>query len=158
MLTKLIFGILGVVILTAVFEIIMPDGAFRRYVKFAVSAIFVLIVLTSVDFRNIGGTDFLWGESVEIEQDVLESVQDLRVRELERSVQRELARKGFGGVGVTVRMQSDGEISEVRLNLSDLVLTGEEPNINITMEIRNTVADFLGLEDEKVIADEVERQ
>ena len=158
MLAKLVMGVVGVVVLSSVFEIIMPDGAFKKYVKMGVSAVFVLVVLSSVDFAGIRETNFFTGEQIELNTEVLDKVETMKWRELASRTEQRLASAGFEGTKVSILHDSEGNVSEVRINLSNLVLTSESANINITMEVRRTAAEFLGLSISKVKSDEYQRQ
>ena len=159
MITKLVLGVVGVVVLTAVFEIVMPDGAFKKYVKGSVSAVFVLIVLSSINFRefDLSGLFFTDGTQIETDEEYLAYVNGLVTRELEKKCEAELEKSGYSKVSVEICLDEQKKVQSAYANLSRMVLTVDKSNINITMEIRTLLSETLGVDLQKVRTDEVER-
>ena len=156
MLTKLVMGVVGVVVLSAIFEIVMPDGAFKKYVKGSVSAVFVLIVLSSINFREIDVSSLFFtnGEEIAVDEDYVDYVEGLRTRELEKKCEAKLETCGYLGVSVEICLDEQKKVQSVYANLSGMVLTSDKSNINITMEIRTVLAEYLSVDLQKVRADE----
>lgn len=156
MITKLVMGVVGVVVLSAIFEIVMPDGAFKKYVKGSVSAVFVLIVLSSVNFKEIDVSSLFFtnGEQIEVDEGYVDYVEGLKTRELEKKCEAKLETYGYSKVSVEICLDSEKKVQSVYANLSRMVLTSDKSNINITMEIRTVLAEYLSVDLQKVRADE----
>lgn len=156
MIAKLVFGVVGVVVLSAIFEIVMTEGAFKKYVKGSVSAVFVLIVLSSINFREIDTSSLFLsdGEQIEIDQDFVDYIGGLQVREQEALCAKKLETYGYSGVKVTICLDDQKKVQSVYANLSEMVLTSDKSNINITMEVRRILSEYLSVDFQKVRADE----
>lgn len=152
---KYILSLVGVIILAAVSNLFFSDKKLGKYLNYVFSSLVILLVITPV--VSLVGNGFKWDGSLfdyklETDQDYLNVTGGYKIKLMEKGVEDMLADKGYKNTEVTITGEMGDEIiiSDVRVNLTNLVMDGNLPHINKYDKIRELVATGLNIGKEKV--------
>lgn len=156
-----LLSIVGAVVATTLIEVIMAEGETKKFVKGVASVLVlaaIVIPLPSL-FSNIKtkSIDELTSDSAvtEVDDTYLQRIYENQYKTKELAVQKKLKYAGFDGVTVRIiiRYTSGGEIEieQIIIDKSALVITEENANINIDVEIIKIVSTALSVDSSKII-------
>lgn len=152
-----IIAVLGVVIISVLVEIILPNGQTSKYIK-SILAVFVVYVLVNPVITFLK-TDFdldkyVNSGKVELNQSLLENIYNNQIEAKELELENLLYNNGYERVEVTLvyEIVEDGiKISKAKINIKNLVITSGVENINKYQYIRQVVISELMIKEEDVI-------
>ncbi len=153
-----ILSILGIVVAGIIIDIIVPSGNINKYIK-SVYAIFVVAVLISpiVNFLNKNqGFNFKY-DNYEISAELLNFINQTKVDELEKNIQKELETNGFSNIDIKIEYNvenTDLILKNCIVNLKNLAISPDKLNINKYEFIREVVKKFTNLTDEVIVFNE----
>ena len=154
-----IISIAGVVCLSVMVDLLLPNGQMSKYIKGIFSFIILLVIIMplpnllgkSYDFSNIFDS-----QEAQLQEDYLYQININKVSALEERLQSELKHKGYEGV--TLHLNCDIfakkiEYKSVYVDLSRLVImdnAAHKDMISVKKEISSFLASSIKLEEEKV--------
>lgn len=152
-----IIAVLGVVIISVLVEIILPNGQTSKYIK-SILAVFVVYVLVNPVITFLK-TDFdldkyVNSGKVELNQSLLENIYNNQIEAKELELENLLYDNGYEGVKVTLLyeiVEDSIKISKAKINIKNLVITSGVENINKYQYIRQVVISELMIKEEDVI-------
>lgn len=153
-----VMSIVGIVMMTLVVDIIIPEGQTNKYIKSIFSLLTVFVIasplpgLIKSDF-NIADV-FAPVESVALDENFLQALYSDRVEVLEKKAVDALSAAGVTQIKVTVAAENENnypKIINVLINLEKVVIKGQPSNININEYVIQTVSSVLGIEAGKVV-------
>lgn len=152
-----IIAVLGVVIISVLVEIILPNGQTSKYIK-SILAVFVVYVLVNPVITFLK-TDFdldkyVNSGKVELNQSLLENIYNNQIEAKELELENLLYNNGYEGVKVTLLyeiVEDSIKISKAKINIKNLVITSGVENINKYQYIRQVVISELMIKEEDVI-------
>ncbi|MEG1527737.1 MAG: stage III sporulation protein AF [Clostridia bacterium] len=151
-------AVIGVVILTVLVDIIIPDGQTNKYIKgiMAIIVIFVIIQPLPIIF-NSNLADLTTSDNqdpITIDTNFIEFVNNLSAQERENSLIIYLESKGYKKVECQIVYANSNNIrlvEKVLLNLNNLVIDKNISHINIKEKIIDITAKFLSIEKGQVM-------
>ena len=153
-----VLTIAGVVFLTLSVDIILPDGATNKYIKSIFAVVTVLVIaaplpsLVRSDF-DISGV-FGQSETVQIDGDYLLYIFDKKNAGFEKILKEELNAEGVTGVEFTFLPDKEEygySIGGVLVDMKNLVISGENPNVNAAEKIPELLFSVAGVSKSKVV-------
>ncbi len=150
-----LLGIVGVVILTVLVDLVLPDSKISKYIK-SIMAIFVIAVIISPisDLLRNGfdSNSLVIDSEYAINQDILENLNEQNKNYMEDNIERSLAGLGYSGCDVMISMDSkDSEILYLYVNLCDLVIKENEQHIDYHTKIKELIKNLVNVEEEQII-------
>jgi len=153
MFSNILITISGVAIVGTVFEMLLPDSANKKYLKGAMALvlcyIFISGVLSEVKFEGIGTNAGDYSQGINFER----QVDDLRVNMQTIAIRDHLESKGFSGIQIDIHTKKEDSrliIEKIVLGTKNLVITGQNANINITDKLKELVAEFCNMKTDRV--------
>jgi hypothetical protein len=116
---------------------------------FGVITIFVIAAPLPGLIQNGFNFDFDWGDSVNIDQGYLDAIKQQQLRILEKGTEKMLKKKGVSGIKLTIKGNIEKmvvEIERVEINMSKVVITPDNPNINKNELVIGLVMEGLKIE------------
>ena len=160
-ITNWLLSIVGVVLIGVLVDIILPDGQMQKYIKvvFSVFVVFVMIYpIVNINLNKIDFNKFLYNStSVELNENYLKNYNLEYKNSLEKLTENQLSNNGFMGVDVEININLDKtnfNIEKVILNAKNLVINTNTVHIDKYKEIKGLVANFLYIEEERVVINE----
>ncbi len=153
-----VLSIAGMVILTVIVDIIIPEGQTYKVIKGVFAFVTVLVIaaplpkLLNADFDF---SRFFNGESnyVGYDQTLSDSIYEMRLEQTEERIQRALNNKGVQNAVISIESVNENSfavIKKVEVNLSKAVINAVDGNIISVDEIDSIVAVTAGISCEVV--------
>ena len=155
-----VLSIVGVILLTSVVGIIMPEGKMGLFIKGLLAIISTLVIIQPVINFYSKGFDIeetLNEYDIGLQDDFLYFIQEKRIEEYENHCLDILSDNGIENGKISVEAETSDNriiIKKVRIDLSDSVINHNEEHINILTSIISEVANYLNIEEELIEIDE----
>lgn len=146
-----IISVVGIVLLTTVVSIVMPEGRLARYIKSILAFATILIILSplkDIAGKQIDLSDLFGGSEPQYQQSFLYYINEKKADAVAVRCTDKLKESGMTGGKITVLFFPDTEfqIEKVQVNVKNLVCNEDKPHIDRNVEIQRTLADFLEIE------------
>jgi len=152
-----LISVLCIVIISVLIEIILPTGQTAKYIK-GIFSIFVVYVLINpvVLFLNkdFDISKYINEANINLDETLLKKMYDNQIETRQIDIENQLSSDGFEGVKVRLNykiVDSEIIITKAIVNLNNLVITENAPNINKYQYIRQVVITQYPLKAEEVI-------
>lgn len=152
-----VLSIVGIVILTLIVDIILPEGQTNKYIKsvFAVITVFVIALPIPSLFNgdiDIGGV--LKNEQAGvIDTAFIENLMQERAAVVKDELLKEYKTNGIDNVEVEISYKDDVKFSieKIFINVKNSVIVGSDKNINIKEKVLSITINLLDISDENVV-------
>ena len=148
-----VLSIVGIVLLTLVVDIVLPEGQTGKYIKSVLAIITVFVIASPVPTLLSGDIDVSGVMSDYDAADVDEAfLQDL-FETRKDTLESEFAEEGVSGVKIDISYEKDGyvfEIKKILLDTTDAVIDGSDKNINIKETVRGVTQNALDVPSDMV--------
>lgn len=150
-----LLSIVGVILITVMVEIIIPEGQMNKYVKGVLSIITVFVIVLPLPHLSVDKLDFgkFFNSSVDVDNSFIENLNRQKVIEYENIIETTLTQNGFGGTSVEVvgeLTEPNMKISGINVNLSLLVLSDPQLNINRNEKIEHIIMAVVNVKKEVI--------
>ena len=152
-MTSWLLSIAGIVIIGALVEVLLTDSPMSRFIRGIFGFFVLLVVVQPLPVLLQNGVSAVSG-GVELNTDLLQTINSQTAAAFERSAQNALETAGFGGIIITVDYDNNAlsfKINRVFVNAFDVVLRGLTTGINIENEIIKIVCAVCNIDEGKVI-------
>lgn len=152
-----ILSILGIVLVSVLIEIILPNGQTAKYIKgiFSIFVVFVLINPVVKFFRSdFDVSKYLVADNVAVDEKLLKNLYKEQIIATEKDIESQLESEGFSGVCVDLEYKIVEEkiiLEKAKINIDKLVISDEKANINKYQFIRQVVTENYDIKEEDVI-------
>ena len=152
--------LLGVILLGVLIDVIIHSGSTSKYISgiFAIVVMFVMIspVLNWIknDYKL---SDYFTSMDIELNERLLYNITDNKFNALESDIEAELTDNGYSNVNIDIQfvLNADNvEITQVLVDLSNLVINENSSNINRYVYIRQVVISKVAISEEVVVFSE----
>ncbi len=152
-----VLSIVGIVMLTLIVDIILPEGQTNKYIKsvFAVITVFVIALPIPSLFNgdiDIGGV--LKNEQAGvIDTAFIENLMQERAAVVKDELLKEYKTNGIDNVEVEISYKADVKfnIEKIFINVKNSVIVGSDKNINIKEKVLSITINLLDISDENVV-------
>ena len=151
-----LLGITGVILITVMVEIIIPEGQMNKYIKGVLSIITVFVVVLPLPHLSIDKLDFgrfIGNSAVQVDDKIIENLNRQKVIEYESIIERTLSNNGYSGTQVEVvgdLTEPNMKIDAVNVNLALLVISDPELNINRNEKIEAIIVSVVNVKKENI--------
>lgn len=148
-----VLTIVGVIIITVIVEITMPDGNTNKYIKgiLVIFTVFVMVSpITNLNiFESIKNSDY----DIKLDDSYLGDVNSQIANEYKIIIESKLKTNGYENVTVDIDLKDDEklEIDAVFVYLCDLVLKSNDESINIYNNIKSIIKSVVVVDAEDII-------
>ena len=151
-----VLSLVGVVIITAIVEIILPESNIGKYVKGILALFTIFIMISPVTSVNIG--ELFNSEEYEalIDDDFLTGVNVERVNFYKTQIIEKLNKNGIDKVVINIDWETNNgvlKINNVFVNLCDMVINNNDKNIDIYNNIKKIIISVVDVKVEDIIFD-----
>lgn len=123
-----ILSIAGVISLSVVVELLLPEGSLNRYIRAIFSFIVVLVIiapLPSMVGKQFSYSDIEIEENFSLQEDYIYQLNVYKTEALQESISREIKNRGYDGVVVSVSSEknhAEYKIKDIFVELDNLVI------------------------------------
>ncbi len=144
-----VLSIVGVVLITLLVDVLLPEGETNKYVKSIFSVVTVLLIVSPFPKILHGDVTFLPPPETQIETDAdfLEYLYDVKVKTLTKDLEKRLLQEGYD---VTLRLQCENR-NQTPVPVEIFVSGQDTAQIS---NIKPLLARWCGVEEAKIQAEE----
>lgn len=155
-----LLALLGVILLGVLVDIIIPSGSTSKYISgiFAIFVMFVMIspVLTWIknDYKI---SEYFTNTDIELNDKLLYNINNSKLNALELEIQQQLQDNGYNNVIVDIQFElvaDNVEITQVLIDITNLVINPNSTNINRYVYIRQVVMSHIAITEEVIVFSE----
>ena len=147
-----ILSIIGVVFLSVMLEIIIPDGKTNNFIKCMFALMFMFVVVSPIInlVKNSDVIDFSGMFSASTQDDLTEQ----SLLEMRFQIENHLSKNGVKGVQVEVMGYSTKnytKIEQIKVDLSNLVILEKDEHINKYKLITKLIKEKVEINEENIV-------
>jgi len=149
--------LLGVILLGVLVDAILPSGSTSKYIS-GIFAIFVMFVMISPVLSWIKSdykvSDYFNTTDVQLNEKLLININNSKFNALEKDISNKLSNDGYSNVIIDIQFELDAEnvkITQVLVDLTNLVINQNSPNINRYVYIRQVVQANIAVSEEVIV-------
>lgn len=161
-LSNWILSIAGIICVSVIVELILPDGQMNRYIKGIFSFIIILVVIMPIpkllnrdfDFSNIFDNS-----GYEIDSDYLYQVNLDKMNSVKNEIENQIEKRGYLNVVVSINcdiFDNSMQYKSIFVDLSDLVISGQAEHNNISKikkDISSIIMAIIDIDEEAILYD-----
>lgn len=161
-LSNWILSIAGIICVSVIVELILPDGQMNRYIKGIFSFIIILVVIMPIpkllnrdfDFSNIFDNS-----GYEIDSDYLYQVNLDKMNSVKNEIEKQIEKRGYLNVVVSINcdiFDNSMQYKSIFVDLSDLVISGQAEHNNISKikkDISSIIMAIIDIGEEAILYD-----
>lgn len=161
-LSNWILSIAGIICVSVIVELILPDGQMNRYIKGIFSFIIILVVIMPIpkllnrdfDFSNIFDNS-----GYEINSDYLYQVNLDKMNSVKNEIEKQIEKRGYLNVVVSINcdiFDNSMQYKSIFVDLSDLVISGQAEHNNISKikkDISSIIMAIIDIDEEAILYD-----
>ena len=150
-----VLSIICIVLIGVLMEVVLPEGKTNKLLKSIVAVVSVLVIvspLKNIDINNINFSNLF--NNIEIDSEFVLDTQKNIVEALSRDIENCLEENGYGGVDIRIDASFEEEKTEIKtvfVDLTNLVLSSENLNIDKYTKIIAIIREEVNIDKENVI-------
>lgn len=143
-----ILSIAGIVIVSVLVELVMPEGQMNKYIKSVFSFIIVLVIilpLPKILNKEINLSSQIAYEEIKIQDNYIYNVNLSKISTLTKDINNDLIKQGYNNINLSISANLNDEKMEYRaiyVNLRNLVISDENKHKNI-IEIKEEIKEII---------------
>ena len=162
LISSWILSIAGVITLSVLTELILPEGQMNKYVKTILSFIIVLTII--IPIPKLLKTENLklsfYASDVQLQEDFLYQNNINKISKLEKLIIDSLEKKGYEKITISINaniFESPYIVEGVYVDLSSLVINKNQEHkdiIEVKVEIKKVVQAYVSISEELIVFNE----
>ena len=149
--------LLGIVLLGVLIEVILPPGTTSKYIS-GIFSIFVMFVILSPILTWIKSdyklSDYFTKTDIQLNEKLLYNINNSKLGEIEQIIIEELNTNGYTNVKIDIQFEMEADnvkITQVLVDLQNLVINQNSVNINKYVYIRQVVMSHIAVTEEVIV-------
>lgn len=161
-LSNWILSIAGIICVSVIVELILPDGQMNRYIKGIFSFIIILVVIMPIPKllnRDFNFSNIFDNSGYEINSDYLYQVNLDKMNSVKNEIENQIEKRGYLNVVVSINcdiFDNSMQYKSIFVDLSDLVISGQAEHNNISKikkDISNIIMAIIDIDEEAILYD-----
>ncbi len=153
-----ILGIVGVVVLSIIVDLVMPNGSTSKFIKNIFAFVIVIVILSPIvsflSKKDIKLEDIFENNNITIQEEFLSSVNQKILNKLQEELENDIEEFGISGVQVGLKaniFEEELNIEQVSIDLKKCVIDENISHIDIKTSILKIVLRKINIEEEKIV-------
>lgn len=161
-LSNWILSIAGIICVSVIVELILPDGQMNRYIKGIFSFIIILVVIMPIPKllnRDLDFSNIFDNSGYEIDSDYLYQVNLDKMNSMKNQIEKQIEKRGYLNVVVSINcdiFDNSMQYKSIFVDLSDLVISGQAEHNNISKikkDISSIIMAIIDIDEEAILYD-----
>lgn len=161
-LSNWILSIAGIICVSVIVELILPDGQMNRYIKGIFSFIIILVVIMPIPKllnRDFDFSKIFDNSGYEIDSDYLYQVNLDKMNSVKNEIENQIEKRGYLNVVVSINcdiFDNSMQYKSIFVDLSDLVISGQAEHNNISKikkDISSIIMAIIDIDEEAILYD-----
>lgn len=158
-----IVSIAGIVCISVIVELILPDGQMNKYIKGIMAFLITLVIILPLpkllnsdkDYSNI----FNYDESINVDENYLYQLNLDKLNSLQNDIEKDVEKLGYENVKIYISadiFDSQMSFSSITVDISGLVITNNAEHKNISKikkDITSIILSHVNLDEEVILYD-----
>lgn len=158
-----ILSIAGIICISVIIELILPEGQMNKYIKGIFSFIVILVIIMPIpkligsnfDFSNI----LNYENSVNVDEDYIYQLNLNKLNLLKEDIESEINKYGYENVSVYINcniFENKMNFKSITVDLNSLVISENAEHKDITKikkDITNIILSFIQIDEEEILYD-----
>lgn len=158
-----LISIAGIICLSVIVELILPDGQMNKYIKSVMSFLVTFIILLPLpkllnsdrDYSNI----FNYEENIQVDENYLYQLNLDKANSLKEDIEKDIIKLGYENISVYIScdiFESQMNFTSITVDISNIVITANAEHKDISKikkDITAIVQSYLNLEEEAIFYD-----
>lgn len=158
-----ILSIAGIICISVIVELILPEGQMNKYIKGIFSFIVILVIIMPIpkligsnfDFSNI----LNYENSVNVDEDYIYQLNLNKLNLLKEDIESEINKYGYENVSVYINcniFENKMNFKSITVDLNSLVISENAEHKDITKikkDITNIILSFIQIDEEEILYD-----
>lgn len=158
-----ILSIAGIICISVIVELILPEGQMNKYIKGIFSFIVILVIIMPIpkligsnfDFSNI----LNYENSVNVDEDYIYQLNLNKLNLLKEDIESEINKHGYENVSVYINcniFENKINFKSITVDLNSLVISENAEHKDITKikkDITNIILSFIQIDEEEILYD-----
>ena len=147
-----------IIIISALITMLLPEGKLGKFIKYYFSLIIMIVIIqpiSKINNYNLNYDSIFNEKQINIQLDYLEYVTEKRINNHILDCKKIAENLGIRDVLIDINYNIDekGEIilNKVYINLKNSVIISDKAHINIIVELKDSICDYLAIEEEQVV-------
>ncbi len=159
-----IISIAGIICISVIIELVMPEGQMNRYIKGILSFIIVLVIIlplpkllkTEINLDNM----FEYGQNIKVDEDYLYQLNLNKINVVKEDIEDKIYKRGYKNVSVYISaniFESKMQFKSINVDLSSLVISANAEHndiIKIKKDITNIIKSYVIINEEAILYDQ----
>ena len=149
-----VLSIVGVVVLTTIIEIIMPNGSINKFIKGIFVLFTIFIMISPITRINIGSLFGVNTPNLNLDEEYIEDVNMKKLEEYKILIKDSLSGQGYKNISLDIHgktLNGELKINTIFVDLCNLVLNNEALNINKYEHIKKIIIKIVDVAEEDII-------
>ena len=161
-LSNWILSIAGIICVSVIVELILPDGQMNRYIKGIFSFIIILVVIMPIPKllnRDFNFSNIFDNSGYEINSDYLYQFNLDKMNSVKNEIEKQIEKRGYLNVVVSINcdiFDNSMQYKSIFVDLSDLVISGQAEHNNISKikkDISSIIMAIIDIDEEAILYD-----
>ena len=158
-----IMSIAGIICISVIIELVLPDGQMNKYIKGIFSFIVILVIImpipkligSNLDFSNI----FDYDSNINVDEDYLYQLNLDKLNLVKEDIENEIEKHGYENVSIYINcniFENQMNFKSITVDLTSLVISENAEHKNITKikkDITNIILSLVKIEEEEILYD-----
>lgn len=153
-----VLSIAGIIVLSVLIDLILPNGSTANFIKNIFAYVVILVIITPIfsffSNKEVNIESFFQDNEITLQTDFISSVNQSSLDNLAEKIEKKLESQNIFGVKIGIVgdiFEKTLTISQVSVDLTDLVIKENSSHINIKTSISETILTYLKIDKECII-------
>ena len=159
-LSAWVLSIIGIVFLSVLLDLFIPDGEMNGHIKTTMNFIVILVIILPFPKllnQEINIDEYVSNNEIEIQYDFLYQLNNNKISQIEELLEDSIKRKGLEQVEVIVSANIFDEKMQIELvyvDLKNIVILDKDKHIDIKKEVTACILDNIDIKKELIVFNE----
>lgn len=155
-----ILSIAGVVVLSILFDLFLPDGKLNSYIKTIFNFVIIIVVITPIPEllnKDFDTSTMFSNSQVVLQEDYIYQLNRDKLTMLETTMEETLSSEGYKNIDISISANIfviEMKIETIFVDLGNLVIQQKDENINIKNEVVKCITSIITISKENIVFSE----
>lgn len=159
-LSAWVLSIVGIVVLSVMFDLFMSDGELNFYIKSIINFAIILVIVLPIPKllrQEVVVGDFVYNNEIKLQEEFLYQLNNDKLLKIEKIIEDELEKRGVAQIDITISadiFDESMQIEAVFVDLKNIVILEKDKHIDIKKEVTACVLDYIDIKKELIVFNE----
>lgn len=153
-----ILSITGVVIMSVVVDLVMPNGSTSKFIKNIFAFVIIIVIISPIvsflSSKNLNLNEIFNSTTITVQEDFISNVNRQKIDKMKEDIIKNLKANGIKQVEIGIKadiFKKELEIEKVSVDLTQKVIDENFSHIDIKTSIRKIILKFVPVKESNII-------